>query len=121
LSQWKKNIREAIDEGREVGERHVESLPDDVKWALLKLDGALHVALNIIACRDKQAKKRVARVQWTYAAERTMVARYKRNTYRYSGATKTVDILGRYGWTKLFDSVTSLEGASRKIRKAAKK
>jgi len=76
-------------------------------------------AIDILAERDKQAKARARRIQWVYAAERTMVAKYKGQTYRYSGAAKAVDILGNWGWVWFADA-SSIEAASRRIRKAAK-
>jgi hypothetical protein len=76
-------------------------------------------AIDILAERDKQAKARDRRIQWVYAAERTMVAKYKGQTYRYQGAVHAVDILGSLGWEKFADA-SSIEAASRRIRKAAK-
>lgn len=75
-------------------------------------------AIDILVEHDKQAKARRNRIQWVYAAERTMVAKYKGKTYRYSGAPRKVDILGKYGWIEFADA-SSIEAASRKIRKAA--
>ena len=76
-------------------------------------------AIEILAEHKRQAKARARRIQWVYAAERTMVAKYKGQTYRYSGAAKAVDILGNLGWVWFADA-SSIEAASRRIRKAAK-
>jgi hypothetical protein len=76
-------------------------------------------AIEILAEHKRQAKARRDRIQWVYATERTMVAMYKGKTYRYSGAERKVDVLGKWGWIEAADA-SSIESASRKIRKAAK-
>ena len=76
-------------------------------------------AIEILAEHKRQAKARRDRIQSVYATERTMVAMYKGKTYRYSGAERKVDVLGKWGWIEAADA-SSIESASRKIRKAAK-
>ena len=73
-----------------------------------------------LADHDKQAKARADRIQWVYCAERTMVARYKGQTYRYSGVHRQVDADTKSGWVCLFPA-TSIGSASRKIRAWRKK
>jgi hypothetical protein len=119
--QQEKDIRDARGKAREMANRLASGglLSDPDKWALLAIDGALELAINIIVEHDKQAKARRNRIQWVYADERTMVAKYKGQTYRYQGAVHAVDILGSLGWEKFADA-SSIEAASRRIRKAAK-
>jgi hypothetical protein len=94
-----------------MGEPTLSNMDDAVRF--------LGDAIDILADHDKQAKARRDRIQWVYATERTMVAMYKGKTYRYDGASRKVDVLGRYGWLDFADA-SSIESASRKIRKAAK-
>ena len=121
MKQREKDIRDASSKAREMGDRLASGglLSDPDKWALLAIDGALELALGMFAEHDRQAKARRNRIQWVYASERTMVAMYKGKTYRYSGAERKVDVLGKWGWIEAADA-SSIESASRKIRKAAK-
>lgn len=90
---------------------------------LSKVDDAVKVlgdAITILADHDKQAKSRAERIQWVYCGDRTMVARYKGSTYRYSGAYRRVDRDTKAGWVEILKA-TSIESASRKIRAWRKK
>jgi hypothetical protein len=81
-------------------------------------------AVKEFACglseRTKQAKARAERIQWVYCGDRTMVAKYKGSTYRYSGVHRQVDADTKSGWVCLFPA-TSIESANRKIRAWRKK
>jgi hypothetical protein len=90
---------------------------------LSKVDDAVKVlgdAITILADHAKQAKARAERIQWVYCGDRTMVARYKGSTYRYSGVHRQVDADTKSGWVCLFPA-TSIESANRKIRAWRKK
>ncbi len=84
------------------------------------VESALRNAADILAGHDKQAKARAERIQWVYCGDRTMVARYKGATYRYSGAYRRVDRDTKAGWVEILKA-TSIKSASRKIRAWRKK
>lgn len=67
----------------------------------------------------RREKARRERIQWVYCAERTMVAEYKGQTYRYSGAAHKVDRNAKYGWVEI-GKATSIEGATRLLRRLRK-
>lgn len=81
---------------------------------------ALCNAASIIDEQAKREKARSGRIQWVYCGERTMVARYKGDTYRYSGTHRRVDRDTKTGWVEILEA-TSIENASRKIRAWRKK
>ena len=120
MSLNKKDLRDAIAQGREAGLKHARKLPRDVKVALLALDSALQASLRALDEQAKKEKARRNRIQWVYCGEQTMVAQYKGYTYRYSGPHQRVDLDTTAGWVQI-SKATSIESASRKVRAWRKK
>lgn len=81
---------------------------------------ALRDAAGVLSSMADRAKARAERIQWVYCGDRTMVAKYKGSTYRYSGVHRQVDADTKSGWVCLFPA-TSIESANRKIRAWRKK
>lgn len=76
--------------------------------------GLLSDLTETLPAIERREKARRERIQWVYCGDRTMVAKYKGATYRYSGAYRRVDRDTKAGWVEILKA-TSVESASRKI------
>ena len=122
MSLNKKDLRDAIAQGREAGLKHARRLPRDVKVALLALDSALQASLRALDEQAKKEKARRNRIQWVYCGDHAWVARVGTDTFRFAGTRGVVQqYVGRSGeWPEILKA-TSIESAFRKVRAWRKK
>jgi NaMN:DMB phosphoribosyltransferase len=115
-----RTYRRSVEEARAALEKYPLVITRGDRASMSLAIGLLEDLTAELPAIKQREKARRERIQWVYAGQNLYVARVGQSTYRYSETSYIVTRFCGIGWTEIGKAGTSIESATRLLRRLRK-